>query len=202
MFKKKKCKKCQGKLNENFDFCPYCGIRINGNQQEWGLLGKNDFVDTPQPLLGGGLLNKMLGNAMKMLENEMQKGINPNAKFQMYINGKKVNFTPKKKQDQKIQKIKQPELKKFTEKQQEKFSKLKKQEPETKIIRLGDRIVFEINMPGASLKDLSIKHLQNSIEIKALADKKAYYKIIQLGNPIINYYFEEDKFIIELAVKN
>jgi len=28
----------------SFDFCPYCGTRMGDNSEDWGMLGKNDFI--------------------------------------------------------------------------------------------------------------------------------------------------------------
>lgn len=81
-----------------------------------------------------------------------------------------------------------------------KFAKLEKTEPEAKVRRLTDRIVYEISVPGVkSVKDVAITRLENSIEIKALAKDKAYFKLIPISLPIKNYVIENEILIIELV---
>ena len=90
-------------------------------------------------------------------------------------------------------------IKKLTKAQQAKLAKLPKEEPETKVRRLTDKIIYEIMLPGIkSMKDIIINKLQNSIEIKAFTKDKAYFKLIPVALPIKNYYLEKDKLIIEL----
>lgn len=120
MFKKKKCPKCNEKVNENYAFCPNCGYNLNksrDNEKNYGMLGKNDYLNSGQDSFqnmfsgmfngfNGRIMNSMLNNAMKMLEKEMQKSMkeqrefqknmdeNPNINrthFELYINGKKIS---------------------------------------------------------------------------------------------------------------
>lgn len=223
MFNKKKCKRCGEKIGKDFDFCPYCGTKNSGNAEDWGMLGKNDFIQETEPFqnslfgnAGFGMLDKMLGSAMKMLENEMQKEFNemqnhkriPHSNFELFINGKRIDprnikvsqrqikQPVKKQQKASSQKL----LKTFDENQQKKFSKLSKQTPETKVRRLSNKIVYEIQVPGVkSIEDVSIIKLEKSIEIKAIAKDKAYEKIIQINLPITNYELDKDNLILELA---
>ncbi len=116
MFKKKNCPKCNEKITEKFTFCPNCGFNLvkKQNEEGYGMLGKNDYVEQgPQDMLGGmfggfggKVMNSMLNNAMKMLEKEMQKSIKEqrnfpnqnqnspqpnNTNFELYINGKRIS---------------------------------------------------------------------------------------------------------------
>jgi len=224
MFKKKSCKYCNNKINSKDSFCPSCGnpLKNKSNSKDWGMLGKDDFVNQPQnpmdSLFGGfngTMLNKMLGSAMKMLEKEMKKETvkqqkNPDMKtnFKLSINGKEVdlgqnNFmeqpntiTPKKP-------IKEIKPIRFTKEKQQKFVKLKKLEPETHIRRLSNKVIYEIKLPTVqSIKDVSISRLESSIEIKAIAKTKAFHKLIPISLPITNYNFSKGKLILELEVKN
>ena len=57
-------------------------------------------------------------------------------------------------------------------------------------------------MPGVkSIKDVSVIQLENSIEIKALAKNKVFYKIIPINLPIKNYNFAKQKLVLELDEK-
>jgi len=214
MFKKKNCKKCNKTIKKSYDFCPYCGKPLDENNS-WGMLGRNDFsekIEQPQPLFGGGLLNNLIGNAMKIMEKEMQKGMKnikpsqPKAKLQLFINGKKVNVgPPNQMQPPRKEKVERKRIpaKTFSKENSKKFSNLTKEEPVTHVRRLSDRIVYEIEMKDVkSISDISIVQLENSIEIKAIGKEKSYYKLIQISLPIVDYYFSEDKLILELDSKN
>lgn len=99
----KNCSRCGKEIRKEFDFCPYCGNSLD-TFNDWGMLGKNDNIVEQNFLgnsfLGGGILNKMLGNAMKMIEKEFQEGakvnqVAPKRKFQLYINGQKIDLGEK-----------------------------------------------------------------------------------------------------------
>lgn len=227
MFNNSTCPKCKKSLKKDFEFCPYCGTSQNSNNS-WGMLGKNDISEVKEnplsqlmPGLTGGILNKMLGNAMKMIERELQKetqlgeekriNIKPNTTLQFYINGKKIDIgnqinpsgqlntqkKPVKKQTKKVI------SKEFTSKINEKFLSLPKEEPETTIRRLSDRIIYEIDIPGVKkVENISIRNLEKSIEIRALSKDKAYYKIILMDLPLVKYSIEKETLILELEAKN
>lgn len=89
---------------------------------------------------------------------------------------------------------------KLSKSKAEKFSKLPKSEPETKVRRLTDKIVYEINLPGVkTIKDVIINKLENSIEIKAFSKDKAYFKLIPISLPLKKYRLEQEKLILELV---
>ena len=86
---------------------------------------------------------------------------------------------------------------------QKKFTNLEKHEPATNVRRLADRVIYEVEMPGVkSVSDISIKKLENSIELKAIARNKAYFKIIQVNFPVIDYSMENERLILELGTKS
>ena len=213
MFNKKKCNKCKSKIDNDFDFCPYCGNSSNNNQ-DWGMLGKNDFAQNQNPfeIQGFGILNKMLGSAMKMLEKEMQKEMKspqnqntPKTNFELYINGKKIN--PKniqvtRKPVRQIQNQPTRHQKEFSEENLKKISKLPRKEPTTNVKRFADKLIYEIKVPGVkSIEDVSIVQLENSIEVKAISKTKVYSKLIPLSLPIINHKLEKNILVLELENK-
>jgi hypothetical protein len=211
----KNCPKCGKNIEKDFDFCPYCGKSLDTNNS-WGIIGKNDHIieqnQFNNSLFGGGIFNKMLGNAMKLLEKELQKErkesqIIPKTKVQLFINGKRVNIQPK---PRKI--MKKPRAKRqvkgvpstyFSKEDLKKFSNFPRENPKTSVRRLSDRIIYDIEMPEVkSIKNISIIKLENSIEIKAIGKNKSYHKIIKIGLPIIDYYLSKGKLILELGMKN
>lgn len=221
MFKKKECNKCGGKINNKYEFCPHCGnlVKESFKQQDWGLLGKKDtpneidnFSESMFGGIGGKMVNKFLGSAIKMLENEMQKEMKKEKRepmnktnFQLFINGKKVNLgnvSPQVQIQEKKIPVKKVSLKPFSNEKLKKFVKLPKKEPATKIRRFTDKVVYEINIPEVkSINDISITQLETSIEIKALAKNKVYSKLIPINLPIINFNFLNEKLVLEFGIK-
>ena len=217
MFNKKECSKCGNKISGKYKFCPYCGNSINNfKDEDFGILGNEDSDDPDffsKSLFGGAgekMINKMLGSAIKMIEKEIQREVrkenkNPQTNFQLFINGKKINLDDSNNvfQKQKIKKhSKEIPEHCFSKEKLDKFSRLSKKEPLTNIRRLSDKVIYEISVPGVkSEEDVSITKFENSIEIKALTKNKAYYKIISINLPIVNFKLENGKLIFELETK-
>jgi hypothetical protein len=222
---KKRCKKCEKKVEKDFDFCPYCGNSIT-NPNEYGLLGKTDELEelnnflAPKKELGGfsgNILEKMLGNAFKMLEKEMRgldeqennlnniekqnKGL-PGVKtdFQLYINGKKINLpslqnTQMQDTKPKVRKEKMPEVSEETLK---KSINLPRKEAKTKVTRHKEKLVYELDTPGLETVDkVLINKLENAIEIKAYTPKAVYYKTLPVKLPLMQYSIKENKLFLE-----
>lgn len=216
MFKKRKCKNCNRKINDRYDFCPYCGSSFNKNLEDWGMLGKTDAINEFEQFsnslfggVGGKIIGGMLGKTLKMLEQEIQKEMKnqdsiPRTNFELIINGKRID--PKDiKVSQQRQVVKKPRkvLPNISNESLKKISGLPKKEPLTNIRRLADRVIYEITMPGVnSINDISIIRLETSIEIKALANKKAYFKVIPISLPIIDYKLLKEKLILEFGIRN
>jgi len=224
MFKRNKCSNCKSSISKKFDFCPYCGHAITDNE-DYGMLGKNDemkeldrFSKSLFPGFGGKMLNKMLGNAMKMLEKEMQKELKdmknssqPKTDFQMFINGKKVNFDqmdhPLNHPPHRHTKInrKKPEKRKLPHPDQEtleKSAKLPRKQAKTKLKRDHNKIIYEIDIPGVDSDDkLLINKLEDSTEIKAFAKTKVWTKNLPIKLPLLAYYFKTGKLFLEFQGK-
>jgi len=217
MFKKKICQKCGERISDKHRFCPSCGypLKKGYKNEDWGMLGKHDF-EPQDPFsdaffrgFGGSMLNKMLGNAMRMLEKEMKKELSetdsqPRTNIRLMINGKEVNLNNIKDPQKQKKPVKKNFLSSsFSKENLKKFSKLPKKEPSTNIRRLSDKVIYEIKMNGVkSIKDISIIQLENSIEIKAIAKDKAYSKLIPINLPIINYELSKGNLLLELEAKN
>ena len=221
MFKKKKCKKCGKKIDEKFSFCPNCGNRINSeNDEDFGMLGKNDFMpladEIKLPFGFNAIFNSLMKNLSREFEEQLKGNIPQGQPKNLKKDGISIsistfgNGAPKIKVspmgNQRIEQEKTAErIKKnnFTKEKIKKFSELKREEPKTNIRRLSNKLVYEIEMPGVkTIEDVSISQLENSIEIKAIGEKKAYAKIIPINLPIKNYDLSEGKLILELGIKN
>jgi hypothetical protein len=217
-----KCPKCKSKIKKNYDFCPICGNNISSNfdKDDFGILGKNDLMNEEAiPGLGNSFMDKMLNQAMKMLEKQMKNiaqetnerprqkiGLNemtPNMNVQFFVNGKRV--FPQNREQQIQETNPKPEkvsVNKMPQEKLERFAKLKRVEPNSKVRRFGNKIIYELEVPGVKdINDILINKLENSIEIKALAQDKSYSKIINVNLPIIRYGLEKGNLFLELQGK-
>jgi hypothetical protein len=200
---KRKCPSCAKNIEKKFRFCPYCGESFKKIQEEknYGMLGKEDSTDLIRdelklPFGMGKIMNSLVKQLEKQMndmnksgENNLQKGFrikistgNPQAK-QMLENKKPriINY--------------------LTEEQIKEKIKLPKIEAESKVRRLSDRIIYEINTPGVkSPKEVMITKLASGLEIKAYSKDKCYVKFIPLTLEVIQYYIKEEKLILELKV--
>ena len=216
---KKKCSKCNEKISKNYEFCPFCGNNFKSlnDNNDYGFLGKNDFIKENNNFspFNDSFMNKMLSNALKILEtqlkelprefketkpNNIPRIQNNNLDVQFFVNGKKVfpqNNQEEREEIQKPIKIKNN----ISEEKAERFYKLPKKEPNSKVRRFSGKIVYEIEVPGVTaIEDVLINQLENSIEIKALSKDKVYSKTLNINLPILNYKLSKGNLILELKV--
>lgn len=225
MFKKKTCKNCEEKINEKYNFCPYCRVPLNEGE-DWGMLGKNDFVspveDVRLPMGLNTIFNSLMNNLNKQfneLDRDMKEekkaktpgrkggisiSISTSGNLPPEIRVKSFGNVPEMREREREMKRKVNGLRIDNLKNKsKKFAGLPKEEPATGIRRFSNRVVYEIEMPGVkSLKDVSIIQLENSIEIKALAKDKVYSKLIPINLPIKDYTLEKGKLVLELEAKD
>ena len=57
----------------------------------------------------------------------------------------------------------------------EKLAKLPKKEPPSEVRRMGNKVIYNLEVPGVNdIDDIFINKLESSIEIKAISDDKVY----------------------------
>ncbi len=224
MFNKKKCKRCGKKVEKDDSFCSNCGLSVNTSDREedWGMLGKDDRI-SPESMIPGfnmifNSLMRDFGSQFKEIEKELNRGMEkdskPNKRGISISISTSGNSPPKisinnlngepLKQVQKEAPVKKRQgiLALMSEEKAKNFLKLPQEEPMTKIRRLSNKVVYEIELPGVkSLKNVSIMQLENSIEIKAVSSEKSYKKIIAIDFPIKKFKLQKEKLILELGVK-
>ncbi|MEM2089851.1 MAG: hypothetical protein QXL88_02050 [Candidatus Pacearchaeota archaeon] len=212
MFGKKiECLRCGKKVSSSFKFCPFCGSRLY--EEKDSLLEELDELEKMKlPFLFKFPMKKLMKQLAKELEeiSELEgKSERPafaqgfsisitNVDGKPIIKVSKLGAEPKVIKPKVETKTKQTELKDFSKKDAVKYARLKKIEPKTKVRRLADKVVYEFEIPGVEKDKVIINHLGNTIEIKALAKNKAYFKVLPVALPIKSWYTEEDKLILEL----
>lgn len=206
----KKCPNCDRKIEKNHVFCPFCGYDLSDRDNEdFGFLGRDDFDDNFDSMFNNMSsipINKILKTAMKMTEKMMKdmheppkENYNNSMDIQFFVNGKKV--FPETKVRQPVQKTVKIENE-ISPQKAEKIAKLPRKEPKTKMKRLGEKLVYEFEVPGVEdINDILINQLENSIEIKAISKNKVYSKNINLNLPILRYSLNKGNLILELQAK-
>ncbi|MCX8159251.1 MAG: zinc ribbon domain-containing protein [Candidatus Pacearchaeota archaeon] len=214
--KKNKCKRCDSKISNEFSFCPYCGFSLLDKEKElrdFGFLGKNDAIDNEMDLffknfsltdkMINSIINKMMKNLTKELknfENQDSKNLSE-AEIKQLPNGIKISIgmplqNIKKINDEKT--IKKQTQKIISQEQIEKLSKLPRAEAKTKIRRLSNKIIYELDTPGiSSINDVFVSKLESGYEIKAIGSKKIYVNSIPITLPLKDISIENDKLFIE-----
>jgi hypothetical protein len=170
-----KCKKCNADIDEKWSFCPKCGaavtravaipFRININN--------NDFEDF-------GDFDEIFEQTFKEVDKMFKSfGFPGELNLTIRTEGKPAvkKQIPLKKTEHaliKTEQQKQPSLEQRHIKQVE--------EPETKMERSPSGLNIELQLPGVgAIKNVSIKKLEESIEIKAYAGDKMYFKVIPIS---------------------
>ena len=217
----RKCRICGNKLEKDYRFCPYCGTDFKKEKEEraFGMLGRGDesfFNEMKMPFGFNRLFSSLLKEVDKQFK-ELDKQIPADKKSvkikptsgisisisaidgqnpQIRINGFLPEFNKEQKFEEKIKPLK------ITPEQEKKLSSLPRKEAETRVRRLSNKLVYEIELPGVkNMRDVSINRLENSIEIKAFSDKEVYFKLLPVSLPVLNHKLEEGKLILELMAR-
>jgi len=183
MFESKKCRNCGKGLKDDWVACPYCGVPVKERvrrpydifediDKEFERIDKMfgpRFFKFPRidvkPFRGDGIsitIKSGTGRKPKIdvkTSGEYRK-LEPQIKSKLGIRegvGEVKQFKPKRKPP------------KITE------------EPETKVERIGNKQLILIKIPDVkSLDDIDIRKLEQSLEVKAFAGDKAYFKLIPI----------------------
>lgn len=203
-----RCPRCGSGVNEGWKFCPKCGSRLERN-------------------LFGDVFERMgqeMKNELKSMDRAFERNfevldLSPFFRKPIRSSGFSIKITRSGSEKPKVSvktfgDVDRKELESETGKLGfEKAPKMEKggkvclertrtiEEPETCIRRIGDKIVVEVKLPGVEdTKDIELKSLENSIEVKAISGKKAYFKILTKPTKanIVSKRFENGVLRIEL----
>lgn len=210
-----RCPNCGTEVNENWAFCPKCGFRLKGDlftdifskiekeMEEMGKAFERDFEVfdlSPffrKPISGRGFSIKITGGS----------GRKPRVSIKTF------GDVDKKKIEEEIRKLgfregpeeAKPEIRELEESKGRRpfIGEVKTtEEPKTAVKRIGDRITVEVELPDVSdERDIEVRSLENSIEVKAVAGDKAYFKILTKPpqTSVKGKYFKNGVLYLELA---
>lgn len=216
--KNEKCPQCKSEMEEEFSFCPYCGLSLLDKEREekdFGLLGRNEFADrtsanTMLAQEGFGFSDKMFNalfnNIMKSMEKQLKNTDKDiannlsNAKIKPIPGGFSISIGPvQANRQQAEEKPKQTTSRRGpTTEQLKRISSLPRKSAKSSVKRLGNKIVYELGMEGIkSANDIFVSKLEKGYEIKALSDKHVYVNTIPLDLPVKTFKIDKDKITVE-----
>jgi len=165
------------------------------------MLGRNDSGERVQPNLGLPFgMNKILNSLVKQLENQL--GNMDLGEGQGVPKGVKIRIAQGQPQmGQVIQR--EPKavenIPRVSDEENDRRAGLQREEVDSKVRRLADRIIYEMKTPGVKKKkDVVVTKLASGLEIKAYSKDKCYVKFIPLTVEVIEYYVEAEKVFVEL----
>lgn len=182
MFESKKCKNCGKGVKNEWIYCPYCGVSVKERvrrpydifeeirrdiEREFKRIDKFGprFFKFPR------IDVKPRGEGIHITIRNIT-GMKP--KVDVKTSGGYRKLEPQIKR--KLGVKEEGEVKEFKPKR--KPPKIT-EEPETKVERIGNKQLITIKIPDVkSLEDIDIRKLEQSLEVKAFAGDKAYFKLI------------------------
>jgi len=197
---KKKCRSCAEKVDRKFNYCPSCGASLKvRSEEDFGMLGINDSGRIEEELRLPFGVEKIMESLVKQLEKQLEN-MDMEEGAQM-PKGFKIQIARGPMRQQVIQngEVKKKEVVRVSSEEAERRAGLKKVNAESKVKRLGDVIVYEIETPGLKRKeDVVITELETGVEIRAYSKDNCYVKIIPLKVEILRWKVEKEKVLIEM----
>jgi len=225
--RKKRCPRCGKLIDKGFKYCPYCGAEQERKEPDNVLDSINDDAldfnndinnDIFSRMFSGGL-GGIIGNLARQIERQMSEfDKHLEKKKESPVNGISISIHTQpgkqpridvkssgnnivktnivKANDRGARMVKNEKIIREFEK---KAGSLPKQEAKSQVKRFSNKIIYEIDLPDVkSKKDIIVRRLPNSIEVKAVSKDKAYFKLIPISLPILGYDLREGKFILSL----
>lgn len=201
MFKKKKCENCGEEVKDEWTFCPNCGEQLKEFPQESifddiedefkriDKMFSSSFFDFPK-------FNVKFPKGSGGISITITSGTGREPKIDVKTSGSFKEVEPDIKRKLGVK----PSIEEVEEKPKVKQTKVA-EEPETKIENIGNKQIIQIKLPNVkSLKDIEVKKLEQSVEVKAFADDVTYFKLIPVpsNSYITNKEFKNNVLRIEI----
>jgi len=192
MFERKRCPNCGERVKGQWEYCPRCGEELVEKEKEevefrpFGMFEEIDreferidktfgseFFRMPRlkPIRGGGIsitIHSATGREprVEIKTSGDYKKVEPEIKRKLGVKPAVEEI-----EEEGVERKKPVRVPKITE------------EPETRIETVGNRQKIQVKLPDVKdEKNIEIKKLEQSIEIKALAGDKAYFKLIPIAS--------------------
>lgn len=195
---RKKCKSCGEKVERKFNYCPWCGgsLKVGGSRDDFGMLGRNDTERAQEETRLPFGMEKIMGSLVKQLEKQIgNMDIDERTGFPKGI---KIQIARSPMGQVTKKPVKKREVVYVSNEEAERRSSLEKMKAESRMRRIGDVIIYEIETPGLKKKeDVVITELATGLEIRAYSKDKCYVKIIPLKVEVLGWKVEKEKVLVE-----
>ncbi len=200
MFEKKSCPNCGEKLKDEWSFCPRCGEELNESEFEIDIVPFRNMLDN---------IDKEFERIDKMVDEDFKM---PAFKIKPMAGGISITLHAGDERPQVEVKTSgnykrmEPEIRNKLGVAAGKGSKFRvktakvTEEPESEIKTVGGRQIILIKLPGVKKPgDIEVKRLDQSVEVKAFAGDKAYFKLIPVsGDAEISESFKDGSLRLEI----
>ena len=208
LFEKKSCPNCRKKVKDEFSFCPYCGEELEEESDSTVMSFGEMFEDVDKEF---ERIDKMFGFGpfkvkMFKLPKTRSDGISivihsdtgMRPKVEVKTSGGYKKLEPELKRKLGVK----PGGEEIEEVEKEENSKRvprTTEEPETKIENVGNKQRIQIKLPDVKNENnIEVKKLEQSMEIKAFAGNKAYFKLLPIIGNVIRKEFKNGILKIEI----
>lgn len=197
---KKKCRGCAEKVDRKFNYCPNCGSSFKTrDESDFGMLGSSDTGGVEEELKLPFGVEKIMGSLVKQLEKQLG-GMNIDEKTGM-PKGLKIQIArgPMGQSPVRVSVPQKRRVVMVSREELERRSRLERVNAESRVKRLGDVIVYEIEAPGLeNREDVVITELETGIEIRAYSKDKCYVKIIPLKVEVLGWKVDRERVLVEM----
>jgi len=181
------CRNCGSKIGRGWKYCPNCGMEQGGSQNDVFSQAFRQMEEVTRRM-GADMkmdmevidLSKLVNEVAKSMASPSRNGIS--IRIHQKDNQKPEISVGRLGQESRTRAI-FPNLRKPTESKSPKAGlKLPKctEEPATETKMMGNKVYVDIKLPGViSAGDIDLKEMESSIEVKALAGNRGYFKIIR-----------------------
>jgi HSP20 family molecular chaperone IbpA len=185
MFERKKCRHCSEGLKDDWEFCPKCGSKIGSAEP----LSVFNSIEKEFQRVDSMMGSELFGFPRFEMPKSRGRGISitirnvPGRPPQIEVNtsGEYRKVEPELKE---ILGVRQDAERGVAREIKRRFRAPKiTEEPEMKVESTGRSQTITIKLPGVkSQKDIEFKKLEQSLEVKAFAGDKAYFKLIPIAS--------------------
>jgi HSP20 family molecular chaperone IbpA len=208
MFRKKKCPRCEKEVKEDWEFCPYCGYSLKEKYREERFFEEFEDFDRIVEKMEREFEEMFKIPTFRMPRIKISSpgcsgisitihsgtGMKPKVEVKTYGEYKKLEPEIKRRLGVKVP------IEEVEEEKEIGYNPPKTtEEPEAKVSREGNKTIIEIKLPDVEKEeDINVKKLEQSIEIRARAKDKLYFKLLPITGEIVGKSFKDGVLKIEI----